>query len=319
MPRNIDLSLRYIYINIVFIIECFIVPYYILHIIVGFDTKKVISFIYLTSIVAATISFILFVVPDVNFYVKSTLIHDPLSASGIRSFSIAEGSTFSYSITNAIIVIISLLYNQKRFFYISSILLIISIAINARIGFIILFFGISSIIVLQYKHNSGKIFRVAILIALCLFLVKNMSASNETLKWAASFFTESVDFFHNYNENTTYNTLINDMFFYPETVSGCLFGEGIDIWNNAGMRSDIGYINQIFFGGLLYLFLLSCLNIYMFRRLWKASGFVISFILFGVIFISNFKGPVLNVSTGFVKLIYLYYILLIVNNERNSI
>src|SRR5690606_29985192 len=47
--------------------------------------------------------------------------------------------------------------------------------------------------------------------------------------------------------------LFGDMLYFPSTVLGLIFGEGRYVFGNPNdVQSDVGYVNDILFGGLIY-------------------------------------------------------------------
>lgn len=134
--------------------------------------------------------------------------------------------------------------------------MIISILFNARIGFVVI---IISFLLLYKRIKFSFIFYTLIFVTLSLsyFLSTDFANDNsQTLEWATSFFSESFDFFSGKKDSdSTYDALTGRMFFFPDSLFGILFGDGKTVMGR-DLGSDIGYVNQIFTGGLVYLFLL---------------------------------------------------------------
>ncbi|MFP3489316.1 hypothetical protein R0K20_17130, partial [Staphylococcus sp. SIMBA_130] len=79
---------------------------------------------------------------------------------------------------------------------------------------------------------------------------------------------------------------------------GVLFGEGERILssNDSGVRSDIGYINDIWLGGIFYSFLLYVFFLLLIRDIGRYNneniriGKFLYFLLLGTFIVSNIKG-----------------------------
>jgi hypothetical protein len=111
------------------------------------------------------------------------------------------------------------------------------------------------------------------------------------------------------------------MFFFPKNTNEFLFGTGEDIFLNIKRSSDVGYVLQIFKGGIFYLIILLFFLILMYRRVRRIDHdkfLPIFFIL--VILIANIKGDSLFLSGGFFRLFTLYYVyeILLIKEKKNN-
>jgi len=330
--RNADIGLFYTYTNFVFIIECLVIPYFLVNIF--YNTLKLNELnkdIIITGLIAALISCYLLFNPDINFLVKNFVIYDVLAEKYdieshlFRGFSLAEGSTFAYGITNALILLLAVKYTKKNTFYIFCIFpLLLSIMVNARTGLLIMIFGL--IVILYYETTTIlKLMYYGSIISVILYMLIGVNFNfsgldNQALDWGLDFFTQAADFLSSNGDDTTFGALFGEMWFYPDSLIQFIFGSSIDIYNNDTQRSDVGYINQIFFGGVVYLSILLSLVYYMTYRLKINIKYnTYAFIFSGSLLIANFKGPTLNIAHGFVKLIFLYYIFMVINRNDAQI
>ena len=95
------------------------------------------------------------------------------------------------------------------------------------------------------------------------------------------------------------------MIIFPDTIFGMIFGTGKDIYRATVHRSDIGYVQQIYFGGLVYLCLLLFAYYLIIKKYFRAirnKNIVIAIVL--VILIANYKGNALS-SNEFVRFVVL--------------
>jgi len=360
---NPELGLYYIYVNIVFIVECFIVSYFISIIVYNKpDIHKLNKDVYRIGLIASIITCYLLLNPDVNIYVKESLIYDTMAEKYgaeshlFRGFAIADGASFAYGITNALIILITIIGFKKNRFYLLGILpLLLSIIVNARTGLLVVIYGLIVVMICEariilrrqlnrsivgarlaspyrgtVRHapksrlsclSARAIYRtvtVALLVApIAYFALKRTDFSvidNKTIEWGLSFFSESFEFLVGNDEATTYDALIGEMFFFPSTILEFCFGAAKDVYNAYYPRSDVGYVNQIFFGGIMYLSILMSLLFYMCYRLgFKQNYRMLSVILFGALLIANLKGSSFNIAYGFVKLVCIYYVTILAN------
>lgn len=114
--------------------------------------------------------------------------------------------------------------------------------------------------------------------------------------------------------------LFIDMFFLPNNLLGFLFGEGIDLYNRNnfyGIRSDVGYVLQMFREGLVYLSLILLFLMFLYRRFLKLKldkRLIIFFML--VLLLSNIKGSVMFYPSSIFRLIMLYYVFAIMHDGK---
>jgi len=107
------------------------------------------------------------------------------------------------------------------------------------------------------------------------------------------------------------------MIFFPSNIFNIIFGEG-RIVSGAKINSDIGYINQIFIGGIIYLILMLLFLLYMFIRNIKVSTNKLFPVLFFLtLIVVNIKGDAFFVPRGFFRLIIFYYVYCILLKRTN--
>jgi hypothetical protein len=273
----------------------------------------------ITGFIASVITILLILYPELNDFVRSSLIS--YSLHGVeqfwfRGFGIAEGLAGSYGVIQGIILGICLwLVSRHPLYAVPIIPLLISIAFNARTGFVAVL--ISLVLLIAQRRLSIRLTAVVIGVVLLVgyvlqsemdFIANNLKA----IEWAISSFTETVDFVSRNAADSNTVDILKNRIFYPTSAMGLLFGEGV--WEFHGMKSDVGYSNQLMFGGIVYLLLLLSFLAYMYIRIsrQKVEGFYPAFFVL-VLLIVNIKWNYLFVPNGIFRLFGLYYVLVMTN------
>lgn len=246
-------------------------------------------------------------------------VYELLASYRMNGF--AGGLNFSTPIFQSVLSVIMLVHykNKSKIYILGALLLFISGIINARTSFVVILIGFVVIILLSKLSLKYKVsFLVGtplivlvvinIVIPLLLFLVP------DTIEWAVAGLEELIEFFKG-NTNEGYFSYVSDIEKYalPEETIAVLFGEGFSVLggNNVyGYASDIGFINDIWIGGIVYVIVLYS---YFGHKMWKFSqneNETISFIgIFGIVcyLIINIKGPIFNMNdlSNFIFLLYI--------------
>ena len=314
-----------------------------------FFDKKQINFYYviLTFIlVNAIFSVIQYILPSLDSLVRSILPqvdkNNPLIFyyMGIRGFGFASGLFFSYPIVIGFftVLFINESISQKKYNRLILVLFpLFAIMINARIGLVPIIFYF--VYLLFSNIDVKKIVRLILLSFLIYFSFFLLLTSKllETSKfatminWTFEIFEEIYNYFV-YGETSGYMYLLFDKFLvFPESILEWIFGSGDYIFTNAPRTSDIGYILQLNFGGLVYLVLIFSFILYIYNRMKNQitynnlhnlsilpTLFLITFV------IANYKGDAFgdNVIFASFGLVYSYVInpkiLLTVSASRNK-
>lgn len=110
----------------------------------------------------------------------------------------------------------------------------------------------------------------------------------ETYEWITDAF---VDVFRSGDSKEGTLETLNSYVFFPEDLQTWFIGEGFSRLHNMSKNSDVGYVNQIFYGGIIYFILLFCLYFKIIKRYYRLSTDKIAFVgLLAAILISNYKG-----------------------------
>ena len=277
----------------------------------------------ITGFIASLISLVLILNPGWNEFVRTSLISDSLVEdykSWFRGFGIAEGLSGSYGVIQGIIVGISLYTMRCHVLYVVPVLpLLISIAFNARTGFVAVIYSFM-LLIAQRRYNR-RLVATVLVISLIIGYVLNSEVEYihydiNTIKWAMSSFDQTGDFLSGSSDGkTVFDTLFGEYFFYPDSAMGLLLGDVIIPFHDA-KHSDVGYINEVMFGGIVYLLLLLSFLAYMHIRLSKKSTdkfYPIFFLV--VLLIFNIKTTCLFIPNGVFRLFVLYYVLIITSSR----
>lgn len=223
--------------------------------------------------------------------------------SSKRIYGISSEYTFTTPILNGLFgvlsVFLSLRKSKKYLLYLPIILLLV--LLNGRTGLVI--FGIGSLVVIL--KNAKKLSSLLILlfgggiaVYMTFYLLKIFSI--DTYTWIISFFLDTSNLI---NGNTTGNYAELGMQ-WPK--NNMLFGYGFRIYDlnkifssvTIYARSDIGYANDLFLGGIVYIILLY-IPIFMYvlfsnsnDKYFKKTG--ISLVLLFALLIANYKGETMR-------------------------
>jgi len=238
-----------------------------------------------------------------------------------RGFTIAEGASFAYGVVQGLILSICLLLMLKNLKYFIPILfLFISIIFNARTGLVPVFIFII-ILLINKQIKLKQILLTMILIFVIGYIVRYsiFAQQNETsLIWALSIFTDTQNFVKGNENSGNYSVLFNQFLFFPSDFLGLIFGKGVDVFGAGDRASDVGYVIQIFKGGILYLTLMLIFLWKLFIRNFKnASNKFLPILFFITIIIVNIKGNAFFLSSSFFRLFTFYYVYSILTSEMN--
>lgn len=168
-----------------------------------------------------------------------------------RLYGLSNGLTYSTPIYQSIIS--GICYGSSRIQkknYIYFILILFSSITNARIGFIV--FILVFFIIFFQKINFQKIqcLFIMIIIAILLLIILMKVGENNTIKWIVDSFEEIAKLFEGKKVGTFSVLFGEDFLKVPEGLS-LICGTGETVFGKE-KGSDIGYINDLWYGGILY-------------------------------------------------------------------
>jgi hypothetical protein len=111
------------------------------------------------------------------------------------------------------------------------------------------------------------------------------------------------------------------MVFLPSTILGYVFGEGRYLFENRyDEPSDVGYINDLLFGGFLYIIVyIGNWQRLMFikAKSYDRNYYILVTASFLLILICNYKGPIFQ-NNGFLRALLILIFLNILNEKNES-
>jgi len=310
------------------IFEFFIIPFAIIQImnknIIGelYDIRRLLLIV---GCVGTVITLACVTLPPVNLYVKSmwTVVEEDsyLATLTYRCFGISDNLTYSYGIIQGIILLIGLIY-MKDYKWVIPFLpfMAISILLNARTGFVVTMMGYI-IYLLLGKKKLGSIFKSVLLVALGAMIVVsflNARIDEEGIAWILDLFTEFGNVSSGNVDETTLGALTGKMAVWPQNAEQWLIGRGYVMYHqDSGVNTDVGFFQQLNYGGILYILPLYCFVYYMFKQLKKYNQKPVDWIFVAIFVISNLKGNFIPYSGGF-RLLFLYYSFLLFSYKSST-
>lgn len=322
------------YRHVVWALEGFIIPYYIIH---GFgqylrNQTDLNRLVVIVSTIAALISLFLILNPDINMAMRQNIIVDGLDDYDVyrlnhfRGFSFADGSSMAYGVVQGMIIIICIFMMKQSYLYaIPPAFIMVSIMFNARTGYVPIIIGI-----MIYVFKGSRKYRTIIALAIVGYIGYYVASTTDilsnyttTIEWTKNFFKYTSEFIRGdqlYSDNT-YKGLLDGLVI-PEKLSSLFIGEGRDIFRGVstiGYRSDIGYIVQIHKGGLIYLLIMLMFLQEMYHRYVRSSDDrTLVLMFFFTLLIVNVKGDAFFSPSAYSRLFTLYYVYSIISRNAKA-
>lgn len=307
------------YTHLIWFLECFLIPAFLILFFNDIFNRISWEAIFVhAGLLASLITLFLIFNPVINLFIRNSVIIDTLDTvtstdlMDFRGFSIAESSSYGYGIVQGLILSICLFSIRKNKAYIVPIIfLFISILFNARIGLVSVVISIFLLIISRrLKIINLLTLSVIIVLGIWIFSYSSFAVQNETsLKWAFSIFTNTENFIKGTDNTSAYHELFSNMLFLPENINDLLFGNGKKVFASNIRQSDVGYIIQIFRGGIVYLSIMFFFLWVMFiRNLNTSSDKLLPILFILTILIANIKGNAFFNSTSFFRLYAFFYV-----------
>lgn len=274
--------------------------------------------------------------PIQDFFIKQLSISGysdvVTQISNFRMYGYSSSLTFATPTLLSMVVVLFYTFKSKHTWI--SIISIVAISfvaiINARTSLIIFMIGILSFLLFQNKKYWTRILLFMTISLLVVLPVLNgpivLNTSNQTFVWVISGFNEIVNFISGNSVDSGYFAYITDRNVYelPKGL-GLLFGTGNRIMGGAnylGVSSDVGYINDIWLGGILFSLIIYGLFVFIvlgIRNMMKYCNmkhynFVAMFLLMSLISL-NFKGFIFSYNSV-ANLILLVFISLVYSSSQ---
>ena len=311
--RNVYFTHVFYYIFEVFPLSYFIVDFF-------FKKSNKESFFKLLIIVgtiAASISLLSYLSPSINNFIGSFLKGNVLTEFSIgRNHGFASGLLYPYPLCQGIIAVLALkMVSGSKIYIFPFLLIFFSIIINARIGLLpIILFLLMNFKLKNIIYLSLFIFTFIIANTAGLF-----SKYQELIDWNLILFYDFSDYFFNTNygaygsDGSFFTFIIENFLVYPSTTFGWIFGELREVFSDPVKNSDIGYINDLIYGGLILVILIMFFFMKISMRLWQIKdkeSKLFALLFFGIFLIANIKGEFFRPSPAnrVIILIFVYFI-----------
>ena len=204
--------------------------------------------------------------------------------SNSRLYGICDGDyTYSFQILHGILALFTLsysvIYREKKYFILTIFILIVTL-LNGRFGLIIFIIGTIFIISYYAIHTSNfvSIFKLTNLILatsiLMLVLIYNFLPNTYSL---ISHAYEDIILSITKSDTNSETTQLINMIFFPAGLA-LIFGKGFRVFGKKGTKfgfyrgSDVGYVNDIFMGGIIYISLLYSTYLSLVRQIIKNTN-----------------------------------------------
>lgn len=231
--------------------------------------------------------------------------------SSYRLFGFSDGLTFDTPMIHAMLSVfcvgLAQISKRKLWYYGSAILFFITAIVNARTPIIILAIGLISTLVFppNKKTTGGRmrmVFTLGILAIIGVMLLPPLiqAISPTTYDWIVDGMG-MMDTMMTGKEEQYWTDA--SKYKLPEGLHGLIIGAGHKIAGMGdvyGYSTDIGYINDIWKGGIIYVLLNDLGFLLIGKRLYNSNNYVFAF--YGIIFIAmslivNVKGTVYDMNS----------------------
>lgn len=313
-------------------IECFIVTWAFYDLL---SKQKVGHFIFMKTLVYfGIIQSIIAIGMLLNFNFKNFVFYNVLTVNEnnkilepayylIRGFGIGSGYFFSLPILQGLVMCVMLLYyHTKKKYYMSIILaplFLISMLFNARISIAVL---VAFLMIILFNFIKGKkyfipiikyFFYITIIVSLIFVFIDSSSFQTEQIEKTLEWLFADTDS----GSSKTVNTLLNRHLFFPQELTSFIFGKGISL-PTISLQSDIGFVQDIFFGGILFVILqfitLMSFTFYILKNNSSVFAKYLIYTMMLTLIIVNFKGTIFGVN----EFIKGYFLILFIFMEKNK-
>lgn len=263
-----------------------------------YSAKDVIKAILVTSSIASVITLLCIISPEFGAYIKyevmqvsqDTILFD----LDYRGFGFGNQLTSTYGYIQGLCFALGLFYlkdNKWVLFFLP--LIFISALLNARTGALIAVVGFVIYLVSSFSLSKGLLILTTSVVVISLsysLIVKYLGLSQETIDWLLNF-SEQMEAVAEERDlgaaRTTY-LLFDEMWILPESLEEWIIGKGYSIYlgsEKVSKTSDVGWIVQLNYGGLIYMVLLLVAFWNLFKKIHKKGDrrifylLVISFVI----------------------------------------
>ena len=303
----------------------------------GYDRKQKYNFIISLALCQGLIALLMYFVPSIKVISKTIFMNgwvteiNTLYILQNRLHGLCDGDyTYGLQIMHSILALFAIAYavsyKDKKAF-IKAIIIFMVTLLNGRFGIIVfaigfLFLLIDYIINSKNLVNAIKIITITLIIGISMvFFLKNFMPNTYSLV------REAFLDVNRYTDGTSGNTETShwlSMFIWPAGLS-IIIGCGHRVLGEKGLpygftkSSDVGYVNDMFMGGIVYMFLLYYGYYYIVRNILKKidkkcfERKAVLIVTLGML-LANLKGEALRSAILTSSFIFIITILLISTN-----
>lgn len=294
-----------IYFNVIMLLEVYFLPITIVVFLKNnnFQSKDFITLLLVISAIASVITAACVAIPSFGSYVRHSLLlfnqNDYLMENLYRGFGISDSLTSSYGFIQGVMLALGIFYlKDNKWFLLFIPFMLFSILLNARTGIILAVIGIllTFICKKQFKYMLITLGVTFIVISLIPFFISSLGLSDDSLLFITGFFDEVISVFESkdISSSNTTSALFDSMIVWPDDLFQWILGRGFSLFRaDFHVNSDVGYINQLNYGGLVYVFILLSFFFYLIKQM--KYRHVDRFIIYMFIF----SALILNVKCDF--------------------
>ena len=250
-------------------------------------------------------------------------------------YGICDGDyTYGFQILQGILALFILMYayfyNEKRYVLYSLLALMVTF-LNGRFGLIVFVLGIAFFMMylLFKKMAVVKVLGITVLAtiigAVIIFLIYTYLPNTFVLIEHA--YNDILSFINEDSNDTETSALVSMMF--APTGLAIIFGCGFRVFARKGREfgfeksSDVGFVNDAFMGGIIYMTLLYSGYLYLvnqIKRFFKRFSFerTMSNLIILSMILANIKGEVFRSQLLISNIILLLIFMLLIGDEKNK-
>lgn len=310
--------------NVFLLLQVIVLPYFVVLLYRKIEKRNnLLKEIVILGFVASLITIVLLVFPSLGDSVRYNIlkVDEYTELVAFRTFGLSEGLTFAYGTVQGLIFALAAYYSRYNSKYLLVLpFIFLSVLFNARIGLIPIAFSLVYFVIIKF---NVKAILVSLIVGFSFYVIifktEIFSEYAKTIEWAFDFFTQSSDFLSGTgsSETNNFNVLFEEMAVIPKDLKEWLIGTGENIFLSEKANSDIGYLIQLNYGGLIYLALFATFIsflIWRLRFLYKRNKWLILLILITIV-LTNIKGIFVSIIPSF-RLIMLVYCYLIMEYKK---
>lgn len=295
----------------------------------GFE-EQFIRALLLVGTIATIITMACLLDPSFQYYVRNQIIQvseeEYIFNNDYRGFGIASAYTSNYGFTLGFLAGLGCFYlKQNKWFLYCLPFMIMAGLVNCRTSIII-----AAVIIIVFMVSAQKnlyAFFVGclgfLLFAYFDTFILLFNLSDRTYEWLMRFQEQMMDTAESGDLTATKagSDLFGEMVIWPETIGQWFWGRGYDIFKDQGGvgNSDMGWLRQLNYGGIIYLLIFYSIIISILRRLKRCKQWGFLFVFLFVFVITNTKTMTFPSTQLFTIMMIVYYFKVTRNAVPNKV